>query len=457
MDMYKGKLVVVLGLAKSGVAVAKLLHRFGAIVIVNDQKTREEATGYEELEELGVQVITGGHPDDLISKDVALVVKNPGIPYESKPVQQALAMSIPVITEVELAYRLSKAPLIGITGSNGKTTTTTLVGLILHAASVDAIVGGNIGTVLCSLAEEMKPDQYLVAELSSFQLMGTDTFRPHIATILNLYPAHLDYHHSFEEYTKAKCKIFANQTEEDYAVLPYDHEPVMKVCQNIRAKVFYVSIKQEVPCGAFIKDGIVYFKNEDGKLDEIMKATEISLPGEFNQENALAAIVMSKLAGADYDAMKHVLRSFSGVEHRLEYVDTIAGVKYYNNSKATNSEAAIRGIEAFKEPVVLIAGGLDRGVDFAELVPPLKNKVKAIITYGQTSPILQKRAEEAGIELRFAVDTVDSAVKQAAAIAEANDVVLLSPACASWDMFPSYEVRGSMFKDSVHKLKNKPI
>ncbi|WP_232698382.1 UDP-N-acetylmuramoyl-L-alanine--D-glutamate ligase [Brevibacillus daliensis] len=456
MDMYKDKQVVVLGLAKSGVAVAKQLHRFGATVIVNDQKPREEAYGYEELEALGIKVITDGHPDDLIHEGISLVVKNPGIPYEVKPIQQALTFSIPVITEVELAYRLSRAPLIGITGSNGKTTTTTLVGLILHAASVDSVVGGNIGTVLCSLAEEMEKDQYLVAELSSFQLMGTQTFKPHIATILNLYPAHLDYHHSMEEYTKAKCKIFANQTEEDYAVIPYDHERVINVCKNIRAKAYYFSIRHEVDRGAYVRDGMICYKDETGDEEIIMKASKLSLPGEFNLENALAAIVISKLAGADNDSIKHVLQSFSGVEHRLEFVDTLVGVKYYNNSKATNPEAAIRGIEAFKEPLVLIAGGLDRGIDFMEMLESFNKHVKAIITFGQTSTVLQKRAEEAGIELRFAVDTVDSAVQKAASVAEAGDVVLLSPACASWDMFPSYEVRGSMFKDSVHKLRNKP-
>lgn len=453
MDTYKNQQVVVVGLAKSGVAVAKLLHRFGAHVIVNDKKPREESVGVEELEALGIQVITGYHPDDLIHPGVSLVVKNPGIPYEAPPVKRAIELQIPVITEVEIASLLSQAPIIGITGSNGKTTTTTLVTLMLQASQVDAVAGGNIGTVLCELAEQMSPEQYLVAELSSFQLMGTRTFRPKIAAFLNLFPAHLDYHHTMEEYFKAKAKIFANQTRDDAAVLNYEQENVRRLADSIQATPYFFSRLHEVPAGAFVRDEQVIFRSHTGEEETIIKLEDIALQGKHHLENILAAVIMCKLAGATTKGMAQVLSTFQGVEHRTEFVTTVKGVKYYNDSKATNSQAAIQAISAFQNPVVLIAGGLDRGIDFQELVPYLTQHVKAMVTYGETAQILLDRAADAGISDRVRVDTVEEAVLAAAAFAQAGDVVLLSPACASWDMFPSFEVRGSMFKEAVHKLR----
>jgi UDP-N-acetylmuramoylalanine--D-glutamate ligase len=450
MNTYKNKHIVVLGLAKSGVAVAKLLHRFGAHVVVNDKKPREEAAGADELEALGIPVICGHHPDELIHPGVSLVVKNPGIPYEAPPVAKAKALGIPVITEIELAYQISQAPLIAITGSNGKTTTTTLIGLILREAGVDALVGGNIGTVLCSLAETARPDQVLVAELSSFQLLGTVTFRPHIAALLNLYPAHLDYHHTMEEYLAAKLKMFANQTEDDCAILPYDQPEVLAKCGPLRARTYYFSKRKPVAPGAFVENGEIFFADERGQREAIMPVADLSVP---HLDNALVAILVTRLAGADVRSMVKVLSTFPGVEHRMEYVDTINDVKYYNDSKATNPEAASRALQTFSEPVVWIAGGLDRGVDFRELVPVMAKHVKAIVAFGQTAHILLDRAQEAGISRRILVDTVEKAVIAAAEEAEPGDVVLLSPACASWDMFPSFEVRGSMFKDGVHRLK----
>jgi UDP-N-acetylmuramoylalanine--D-glutamate ligase len=450
MNSYQNQHVVVLGLAKSGVAVAKLLHRFGAHVVVNDKKPREEAVGADELEALGIEVITGHHPADLIHSGVSLVVKNPGIPYEAPPVARALERGIPVITEVELAYQIAQAPMIGITGSNGKTTTTTLIGLILQEAGIESQVGGNIGNVLCGIAETAQPDEWIVAELSSFQILGTQTFRPRIAVLLNVYPAHLDYHHTMEEYIAAKLKLFANQTEEDYAILPYDQPEVLAKCGNLRAKRYYFSKREVVSPGAYVENGRIIFSGEDGEREDIMAVADLSVP---HLDNALAAILATKLAGAPTQAMVQVLSTFPGVEHRMEYVATVNGVKYYNDSKATNPQAASQALDTFSEPVVWIAGGLDRGVDFRELVPVMAKHVKAIVAYGQTAQILLQRAEEAGISQRILVDTVEKAVQAASAAAEPGDVVLLSPACASWDMFPSFEVRGSMFKDGVHRLR----
>ncbi len=448
MNRYQHKHVVVIGMAKSGVAVAKLLHRFGANVVVNDKKPREEASGAEELEALGIPVICGYHPDNLIHSGVSLVVKNPGIPYEAAPVAKAMELGIPVVTEVELAYQIAKAPIIGITGSNGKTTTTTLVGLILKEAGIDAMVGGNIGTVLCGLAEVAEPDQWLVAELSSFQLMGTREFRPRIGVLMNLYPAHLDYHHTMDEYLAAKCKLFANQTAVDAAILPYDQLEVREKCSP-HARTYYFSKTAEVPRGAFVDQGMIVFVDGEGNREEIIAAEDITVP---HVDNALAAVIVTRLAGADKQSIAQVLSTFPGVEHRMEFVAVKNGVKYFNDSKATNPEAASRALQACKEPIVWICGGLDRGIDFQELVPVIRGRVKAVVALGETAPILLERAKEAGINEGIRVDTVEAAVLAASQFADAGDVVLLSPACASWDMFPSFEVRGSMFKDGVHRL-----
>lgn len=447
---YRDRHIVVLGMAKSGVAVAKLLHRFGAHVVVNDQKPREEAAGAEELEALGIPVICGYHPNDLIHDGISLVVKNPGIPYEAAPVAQAMGLGIPIITEVELAYQISQAPIIGITGSNGKTTTTTLVGLILQKAGVDALVGGNIGTVLCGLAQTATPEQWLVAELSSFQLAGTSSFRPRIGVMMNLYPAHLDYHHSLEAYLEAKLRMFANQTQDDIAILPYDQPELLPHFEALKARKFFFSKRQPVARGAFVQDGIIVYADGEGNQEEIIALDAITVP---HVDNALAAILVALLAGADKQSIAQVLTTFPGVEHRMEYVATIDGVKYFNDSKATNPEAASRALQACTEPVVWICGGLDRGVDFKELIPVIQGRVKAVVALGQTAEILLQRAKEAGIKERVHVDTVEKAVLTASQLAASGDVVLLSPACASWDMFPSFEVRGSMFKDGVHRLK----
>lgn len=450
MNDYRDQHVVVLGMAKSGVAVAKLLHRFGAHVVVNDQKPREEANGVDELEALGVTVICGGHPDDLIHPGISLVVKNPGIPYEAAPVAKAMGLGIPIITEVELAYRIAKAPIIGITGSNGKTTTTTLVGLILKEAGLDAMVGGNIGTVLCGLAETATVDQWLVAELSSFQLAGCASFRPRIGVLMNVYPAHLDYHHSMEAYVEAKMNMFAQQTEDDIAVLPLDQPELLPRFESLAARKFFFSKHQPVEQGMYVDNGIMVYADGQGNRVEIVAIDQITVP---HVDNALAAALVSMLAGADKSSVARVLTTFPGVEHRMEYVATIDGVKYFNDSKATNPEAASRALQACKEPVVWICGGLDRGVDFKELIPFIQGRVKAVVALGETAEILLKRAEEAGIKERIHVDTVEKAVLTASQLANSGDVVLLSPACASWDMFSSFEVRGSMFKDGVHRLR----
>lgn len=470
-ETYKGSQIVVLGLAKSGVGVAKTLHQLGAKVVVNDRKTREECPEAAELEALGISVICGGHPDDLIHEGIKLVVKNPGIPYSAPPIVQALAMNIDVLTEVEIAYELCEAPMIGITGSNGKTTTTTWVGKMLEAAGKNPIVAGNIGTPLCEAAEYATEDNWMVAELSSFQLKGTVNFAPRVGALLNLAETHLDYHGTMEDYVQSKQKLFANQSSEDIAVLNGDDPVCQDLLPGLKSKVILFSMLQQLEQeSVYVKPAYlseveddkirhIVYRDGTGQEQEIIAVDEIGLPGRFNVENALAAIAISIAAGVNPASLKEPLMSFRGVEHRLEYVETKDDVAYYNNSKATNAKATIMALGALKEPIVLIAGGLDRGSDYMELLPFLENNVKAVVALGQTKEKIASVAKKAGLTKIHLVDTEGSAAEtlqnatfQAAKLAQAGDVVLLSPACASWDMFKSYEERGRIFKEAVHTL-----
>ena len=452
LTAWKDRNVVVIGLARSGVAVAKCLHQLGAKVVVNDQKPLADCPEAEELKKFDIPVICGHHPSDLITDTVDVVVKNPGIPYRIEPIQQALKKDIPVITEVEVAGQLAKAKIIGITGSNGKTTTTTLVGKMLEAGQLPVFVAGNIGTALSEVVMQLNDDQWLVAELSSFQLKGTNQFHPHIAACLNVYPAHLDYHPSLEDYWRSKANLFQNQTAADFSILNHDSEICRKMAERLRSNVLWFSRTQEVEQGTFIREGQIIAKGFDQLEQVIMPVEEIALPGEFNLENALAATAIALCCGCAPSAIRQVLSTFRGVEHRLEYVKELDGVVYYNDSKATNPQAATKAIQSFQQPLIWIAGGLDRGIDFAEMVPVIKDRVKTVIAYGESASILLKRAEEAGISDRFQVENVAEAVQVAKKQAVEGDIVLLSPACASWDQHTSFEERGSIFKQAVHKL-----
>ncbi|ASA23557.1 UDP-N-acetylmuramoyl-L-alanine--D-glutamate ligase [Paenibacillus donghaensis] len=469
-DMYRGEEVIVLGLAKSGVQVAKVLHQHGAIVTVNDKKEREQSPEASELESLGISVICGGHPAGLVHAGIKLLVKNPGIPYTAAPVQQALQLGIEIVTEVEVAYHLCAAPMIGITGSNGKTTTTTWVGQMLESAGMNPIVAGNIGTPLCQAAQEASSDNWMVVELSSFQLKGTHAFRPHIACLLNVAETHLDYHGGMEDYVASKGKLFANQTAADTAVLNWDDPVCRELVPYIKAAILPFSMTEELQQGIFVRPSyteaetddlhrtIVYRDYAEGET-VIAEVDSIGLPGRFNVENALAACGIAIAAGADPAALGGVLSSFRGVEHRLEYVADIKGASYYNNSKATNAKATSMALISFRQPIVLIAGGLDRGSDYMELLPVLSGHVKALVALGQTRDKLLAVGQQAGLKQLISVDNGESAaavlqqaVREASALAEAGDIVLLSPACASWDMFTSYEERGRIFKEAVHNL-----
>ncbi|WP_199619003.1 UDP-N-acetylmuramoyl-L-alanine--D-glutamate ligase [Paenibacillus alkalitolerans] len=459
-DGYKDRRVVLLGLARSGVAVAELFHRAGARVTVNDKKDRSACPEAAQLEALGISVIFGHHPEDLIDADVSLVVKNPGIPYSIQPIQQALRLGIQVVTEVEVAHHICPAPIIGITGSNGKTTTTTLVHLMLTESGKDAVVAGNIGRALTEAALAAHPEQWIVAELSSFQLKGTVDFHPRIACLLNLYETHLDYHETMEDYAASKSKLFRNLAPEDTAVMNWDDDYCRSLLPEIKAGVLPFSFKHSLEKGVYIERNHVVYADGSGTSHTIVPLSGIAMKGDFNVENALAAAAVALSAGADAAAIARVLSSFRGVEHRLEFVRELNGVSFYNNSKATNPAATIKSIEAFgDEPIVLICGGQDRKSEFMELLPVFRERVKAVVTLGETRFKLDHIAELAGLTKRKTVETEDmpetairQAVEAAYAFAEPGGVVLLSPACASWDMFPSYEERGRMFKHSVHTL-----
>ena len=444
---YLQKKVLVLGLAKSGVSAASLLNKLGAFVTVNDMKPLSENPEAQGLLEQGIKVICGSHPIELLDEGFELIVKNPGIPYRNPLVKGALEKGIPVITEVELAYQISEAPFVGITGTNGKTTTTTLIFEMLKAGEKSPLIAGNIGTVASGVAEVAKADDTIVIELSSFQLMGIEEFRPEIAIVTNLYDAHLDYHGSKREYAEAKAAITKNQTEADYFIYNADQEDVRKMAAHSVATLIPFSATKKYENGAYVEEGAVYFRGE-----KVIETSQIALPGKHNLENVLAAISAVKLKGTSNEAIQEVLISFHGVEHRLQYVATVGKRKFYNDSKATNILAASKALTSFSEPVILLAGGLDRGNEFDELKPSMKN-VKAVITFGETAEKIERVAKEIGITTIKRVDNVVTAVPVAFELSNEGDCILLSPACASWDQYKTFEQRGDMFMEAVHKLK----
>lgn len=446
---YQNKKVLVLGLARSGFSAAKLLHDLGALVTVNDGKPFAENPEAQDLLALGVKVITGSHPIELLDEGFSLVVKNPGIPYSQPLVQKALEKKIPVITEVELAYQISEAPIIGITGTNGKTTTTTMIANVLNAGMEkgQALLSGNIGFPASSVAQTAKPEDRLVMELSSFQLMGIDTLRPKIAVITNIYEAHIDYHGSRPEYVLAKWRLQQRMTADDYLVINWNQPELEALSAKSKAQIIPFSTKKKV-AGAYMLDGMLYYKEE-----AIMAAEELGVPGAHNIENALAAIAVGKLCDMSNEAIKQALQTFTGVPHRTQYVTTINQVKFFNDSKATNilaTEMALGGFD--NEKLVLLAGGLDRGNSFDELVPALKG-LKAIVVFGETKEKLAAAAQAAGVKTIEMTENVETAVPLAFSLSAAGDTILLSPANASWDQYPDFEVRGDKFMAAVAELK----
>lgn len=449
MIQYEGlqsKKVLVLGLAKSGVAAAELLHELGAFVTVNDAKPFDANPEAQELLSKGITVICGRHPEDLLDEGFEFVVKNPGIPYTNPIVADAVGRGLPVLTEVELAYLVSEAPFIGITGSNGKTTTTTIIFEMLQQGNLKPLIAGNIGTVACGVAAEAKADNVIVTELSSFQLMGTRDFRPRIAILTNLYEAHLDYHGTFEEYAEAKFCVTKNQTAKDYFIYNADQQIVVDYAKKSKAQLVPFTTKGRSETGISADAETIYWQGE-----AILKRANIVLPGNHNLENILCAVATAKLLNCPIEAIESVLATFVGVRHRTQFVREWQGRKIYNDSKATNVLATKSALTAFTEPIVLLAGGLDRGHSFEELREEMKD-VKGVVAFGETALRFIEFAKSCGVENIVRANDVEDAVGYAAKMSAAGDIILLSPACASWDQHESFEIRGDLFIERVMKL-----
>jgi len=443
------KRVLVVGLGKSGVASALFLQARGARVTVSDAKPQEQlGEDIPVLLDHGIAVETGGHGERTF-RGQDLIVVSPGVPVDSPPLVQARSQGELVIGEIELASRFLPKNIVAITGSNGKTTTTTLAGEIVSASGFQALVGGNIGTPAISLVEQAKADTVVVLEVSSFQLETIQTFRPKIAVVLNVTPDHLDRHRTFAAYTDAKARIFENQQADDFAVLNADDPTCVELAGRIRTQVFWFSRKEEVKQGAYVRDGRVFFRDAKGQR-EVMLVSEIPLKGPHNVENVLAAVCAGALVGCEAGQIRTAVQRFKAVEHRLEYIATIRGVEYYNDSKATNVDATIKALESFPANVHLILGGKDKDSDYTQLNDLLRHRVKRVYTIGAAAGKIESQIEGAA-EIDHA-ETLEKALQHAAASAEAGDVVLLAPACASFDQFRNYEHRGRVFKEVVHAL-----
>lgn len=441
---FRGKRVTVVGLARSGIAAARVLHALGAIVTVTDKKPPEQLT--EQLGVLGsgrITVEAGGHPDRVFL-DTDLVVLSPGVP-KMPQILAARRKGVKVISELELAWLLSEAPYVGITGTNGKSTVTTLVGLMLERARKRVLVAGNIGNALTEDVSLLKKKDWIVAELSSFQLEDIETFRPRVAAILNVTQDHLDRYRDITEYGEAKARVFMNQQEEDFLVLNFDDPIVKSYARRTSATVIPFSRLLRFNPGACVHEGQVTVNGR-----RICRIDEIRIKGVHNLENALAAAALSVCAGADAGSVAEVLREFPGLEHRLEFVREKDGIVYINDSKGTNVGAVVKSVEGFTQPVILIAGGLDKGSDFSPLHGLFKKQVKLLILIGKAADKMA-RALGTATETVFTA-TLEEAVQLASSRAVRGDVVLLSPACASFDMFKNFEDRGQKFKEAVKRL-----
>ncbi len=443
-----GKRALVVGLGKSGVAAALFLRAQGSRVTVSDSKTETQLSkDIPALLDRGVVVETGGHGERTF-RDQDLIVVSPGVPVDTPQLKQAHELGVPIIGEVELASQFLRGNVIGITGSNGKTTTTSLCGEVLSKSGLKTQVGGNIGTPVTDMIAGSSDDTWNVLEISSFQLETIETFRPKIGAILNITPDHLDRHGSFAAYAAAKARIFENQTKDDFAVLNADDPTCVEIAAALKSEIYWFGGSERAGNGAFVRAASIFWR--DGANEkEILPLTDIGLKGAHNVENVLAAVTVALLAGCKAEDVRRVVKQFKAVEHRLEYVATIRGVSYYNDSKATNVDAAIKAIESFPGNLHIILGGKDKGSDYAVMNELLAKRAKRIYTIGAAAQKIESQIKVPGSIEIVSARTLDNAVKAASEIATAGDVVLLSPACASFDQFDNYEHRGRVFKQLV--------
>jgi UDP-N-acetylmuramoylalanine--D-glutamate ligase len=440
-----GKRVLVVGLARTGVVASLFSAGYGATVIATDERPESElAETAAQLRAAGVKLELGGHVDAAFL-DQDLIVVSPGVPAKLPPLELARAQGIPVWSEIELAWRFLRGKLVAITGSNGKTTTTALLAHILQTSDIPTLVGGNIGTPLLALVEKSTDPAVTVAEISSFQLETIDKFRPEIGVLLNLTPDHLDRHGTFEEYASAKMRMFENQLERDMAVLNAD-DPEITKRMPAKPHIFWFSRQKRVATGAFVRDHEIIFRHEGSEV-VLARRDQILLRGEHNVENVLAACAAAYLAGATPAAIANGVKSFSGVEHRLEFAGEFAGVQFYNDSKATNVDAAVKAIAAFPGPLLVILGGKDKGSPYTPLRELLHDRARLALLIGEAAPKIATDLEGA-VELRQA-GTLARAMQWAIEAAQPGDTVLLAPACSSFDQFENYEQRGRVFKELV--------
>jgi len=447
-DKIKSARVSIIGAARSGIAVAKLLKSQGASVFVSDKKPKAEAgQEIQGLENLGVQYEFDAHSDKIFNTD--FIVVSPGVPSSSNLIQHALKVGLKIFSEVEVASWFCRAPIVAITGSNGKTTTTTLTGKIFEKAKWKTAVAGNIGFPFSDYVTEVDEKSVAVVEVSSFQLDYIDTFKPKASVLLNITPDHLDRYESYQAYADSKFRIFMNQDAEDFAVYDYDDDKVRKHCEALVSKQFSFSANKKVSKGAFVDSGKVYVML-NGKKEFLVNANDVKIRGVHNLYNAMASSLAAMTMGVQLEIIAETLREFPGVEHRLEPVRELNGVKYVNDSKATNVDAVWYALGSFESPIVLIAGGKDKGNDYSALFELVKQKVRVMVLIGQAAPKMQKEFSDKTTCIM--ASTMEEAVSIASREAKKGDVVLLSPACASFDMFHDYEHRGREFKRLVMEL-----
>lgn len=452
MDL-KGKKVLVVGLAQTGLSLINFLSKQGAYVYVSELREAQEfAEIRSSLEGMEITWEFGKHTLSFFLK-ADLIVISPGVPWNLEPLRKAREKGIPVVSEVEIAFRFLKKPLLAITGTNGKTTTTTLIGQMLKAAQKEVFVGGNIGTPLIDFVAGPQRAEWVVAEISSFQLEGIKEFRPRIAVLLNISEDHLDRYADFAEYILTKGKIFQNQQKEDYAILNADDPLTFQFAHKVKAEVFLFSSQRAVPRGCFLEGRALVYQNGNGEREKF-SLENMKIRGAHNLENIMAAITAGKICACSSPAIQKVIDDFPGLEHRLEWVGEIKGVKFFNDSKGTNVGAVVKSLMSFTEPIILIAGGKDKGGDYAPLRDLIAQKVKGLALIGEAKERMY--AALGGITETVCLTTLEEAVTWAFGKAQAGEVVLLSPACSSFDMFKNYQERGQRFKEIVRDLEHHP-
>lgn len=443
--------ILVVGFGRSGIAALQVLIELGANVKIQDSKKESELDSelLDKFRKKGVECYFGGEWPDF--KELDMIVLSPGVSPEIKYVVEAKKQGVEITGEIELAYRIGKGNYVAITGTNGKTTTTTLVGEIFKKAKMKTDVVGNIGTAVIGAAAHAEENEWLITECSSFQLETTKYFRPLVSAILNLTPDHLNRHHTMENYVAAKAKIFENQRENNFLVINYDDKLCLELSKKSLAKVVPFSVEKELNFGAYInKDNLVI--NDGKNIIDICKKSDIRIIGKHNLQNVLAAAGISYFCNINIEDIRRGIKDFNGVEHRIEYCGEHNGVKYYNDSKGTNTDAAITAINAIEKNIILIAGGDGKGQDFTPLTKSFKGRIKELILLGRDAPIIEKAARDEGFNNIHTCNDMEECIDKAYKLARKGDCVLLSPACASWDMYNNYEERGNHFKNLVKQL-----